>query len=149
MPVVASKVAEIDGLDGGVRYTPRQDQSDPGLPLTLGEFPIVLIVPSAGIDLSYASGAVLADHTMVTLSLYVAQGFLPEAVDVAIGFIEPMKKKLAQNYHMDETLEHFRPLTPWWEGPSGLEYASQLYTGINFYFQAKENHDDPGILLDG
>ncbi len=138
MPILASKILEIDGLDGGVRYTPRQDPSEPGLPKGLGEFPIALIIPGVGMELTYASQAIIADHTAVTITLYTAQGLLPEAVDIAIGFVEKVKVKLAASNTLDGTVSHIEPLAPWWEGPAGLEYASQLYTGVNFFYQVKE-----------
>lgn len=146
MPTLASKITEIDGLDGGVRYTPRALDSEPGLPGALGEFPIALIVPSIGLEMSYASSAIIAEHTAVVISLYTAQGFLPEASDIAVPFIEKIKNKLATNFTLDGTVAHIRPLAPWWEGPAGLEYAAQLYTGINFFYEVKEK---VGITISG
>lgn len=138
MPTLASKILEVDGLDGGVRYTPRGEENEEGLPAALGEFPIALIIPNVGLELTYASSAIIAEHTAVTISLYTAQGFLPEAADKAIEFIERIERKLAANNSLDGTVGHIRPLAPWWEGPAGLEYAGQLYTGINFFYEVKE-----------
>lgn len=149
VPTLAMRLAEIDGLDGGVRVTPRQDQSAEGLPLKMGEFPIILIVPSGGLELNYASGAILSDHTMITMSLYTAQGFLPEAADLALGFVQKVKDKMAQNHTLGGLLSHIRPLSPWWEGPAGLEYAGSLYTGINFFYEAKEKNAAMATLLTG
>ena len=138
MPILASKIKEIDGLDGGVRYTPRQDPNEPGLPKGLGEFPVALIIPGVGMELAYSGSAIIAEHTAVTITLYTAQGFLPEAADIAVPFIERIKNKLAINYSLDWTVSHVEPLAPWWGGPGGFEYASQIYTGINFFYQVKE-----------
>ncbi len=150
MPTLASKIREIGELTGGVRYTPRAELSEAGLPLALGEFPIALIVPSIGLELSYASKAIIAEHTAVVISLYTAQGFLPEAADIAIGFIDKVERKLALNYTLDGTVGHIRPLAPWWEGPAGLEYAGDLYTGINFFYEVKEKlGGSKSIPLDG
>ena len=146
MPTLAKKVEEVAGLEGGVRYTPRAEPSLPGLPAALGEFPIALIVPSIGLEETYASSTILAEHTAVVISLYTAQGFLPEAADTAIGFIVKIQTKLAGNYSLDGTVSHIRPLAPWWEGPAGLEYAGQLYTGINFFYEVKEK---VGIAISG
>ncbi len=114
--------------------------------MALGEFPIALIVPSIGLEQTYASSAILAEHTAVVISLYTAQGFLPEAADIAIGFIDLIQKKLAANFSLDGTVSHIRPLAPWWEGPAGLEYAGELYTGINFFYEVKEK---VGIAISG
>ena len=146
MPILAQKIGQIPGLDGGVRYTPREEENDPGLPAALGEFPIALIVPSAGMELAYASSAIVAEHTAVVISIYTAQGFLPEAADIAVPFIELVKNKLAISYTLDGTVSHIEPLAPWWEGPAGLDYAGQVYTGINFFYQVKEK---TGIAISG
>ena len=138
MPTLADKIEEVAGLEGGVRYTPRALESQPGLPAAIGEFPIALIVPSIGLELNYASKAIIAEHTAVVISLYTAQGFLPEAADIAIGFIDKIQKKLAASYTLDGTVSHIEALAPWWEGPAGLEYAGELYTGINFFYTVKE-----------
>ena len=138
VPILAHKIAEIDGLDGGVRYTPRQDPEEPGLPKGLGEFPIALIIPNLGMELAYASSAIIAEHTAVVITLYTASTFLPEAADIAVGFVDKIETKLAQNYTLDGTVSHIEPLAPWWEGPAGLEYAGQVYTGINFFYQVKQ-----------
>lgn len=139
MPTLGTKVGEIAGLDGGVRTAVQSSNNTEGLPPSLGEVPVALIVPTEG-RVEYSAGGAAHEYVQVAITLYFAPGILAEAVNKAVPFIALVRNKLAGEMSLDGTVVSILPDPDvWFEGPGGVNYAGQEYTGIVFHYWVKED----------
>jgi hypothetical protein len=141
MPVLETKVGELAGLDGGARSSYPANANDPGLPARLGEYPIAIILPASG-QIDYSQGGPNNEFHDVRIIIFTATGVVAEGHQVAVPFITRMRDKLAANLKLEGTVDHILPREApanWYEGPGGIEYAGELYTGISFFYRVKQN----------
>lgn len=132
MPVLKAKIKEIQGLEGVRDYT--------DLPGSLQEFPLAIIMPTAG-DLQYSAGGPCLMFTDVVITIYTAGQILPEAMSQAVPFISLVRDKLAANIQLNNTVHNIGPVSDgrWFEGPGQIEYANKNHVGIMFRYTVKEN----------
>ncbi len=141
MPTLETKVGEITGLDGGARSPYQSSNDSTGLPHSLGELPVAIILPTA-MQVEYSVAGPFIEVTDVQITIYVVTGILAEAMNSVIPFVQRMRDKLAANISLSSTVNHILPVAApakWMEGPGGVEYARKIYTGVIFHYQVKEN----------
>lgn len=139
MPTLVAKLAEISGLDGGVRY-----YAD--MPGALLEFPILVVTTVNGDETWGASLGAVGLHELQA-TLFVSTQFLPESHSIAVPFIKRVRDKLAANVTLGGLVDHVGPSPEgkFYSGPGRITYASQdgqdlEYAGIIFRLQVKD-HD--------
>lgn len=132
-PTLKANMAAVAGMEQVHLY----DE----LPGSIMAFPTMLIVPTGG-DQEYSLGGPAIAHHVVQMTLYVAHQIIPEAMAVAVPFIELVRNALAADIQLGANCEHCLPVTapaPFYEGPGGIEYANKIHLGIIFRVTVKEN----------
>lgn len=144
MPTLETKIGEITGLDGGARAARQASNDDEGIPGALGEYPIAIILPTAGRLVWGGAGGLATglahEYTEVQITIYFAAGMLPEALNTAVDFIKLVRNKLVTDHDLDNKVVSILPNPEgWYEGPGGVEYAGKEYIGIIFRYIVKED----------
>jgi hypothetical protein len=132
MPKLKTKLAEVSGLIQVHQY----DE----LPATLLVFPCAIITLKLG-SYSYGTGGpLLADHE-IQITVYTSAQILPEAHNVAAGFIEPVRNKLAANMKLDGTVKAISPTSegPTYQGPGQITYGDKAHVGVAFHYRIFED----------
>ncbi len=132
MGVLKTKLAEISGIKEVRKY----DE----LPGALLVFPIALITLKAG-SYSYGTGGPELAGYEIQITIYTSAQILPEAHNVAAGFIEPVRNKLAANMKLDGTVAAIKPTSegPTFQGPGQITYADKPHVGVTFHYVVLED----------
>lgn len=143
MPVMKAKLAEISGLDGGVR-----DYTD--LPGALGEGPIGILLPRSARHVYNAGGPAVWLHQL-QFTIYQVQQPLDEAYSQLVPFIKRVRDKMAANVQLGGlswsggSVAHWLPLpeADFYDGPGYVawgrtEGTANEYLGIIFRMELKE-----------
>lgn len=132
MPTLKTKLAEITSLT--------QVHSYNELPASLQAFPCAIITTRRG-NFEYGLGSpAIAEHD-VDIAIYTSDQILAEAHNVATGFIELVRDKLAASMQLGAAVVIIMPAPdgPTYEGPGQLLYADKRHTGVVFHYRVTEN----------
>lgn len=143
-PILKVNMEAIVGFAGGAGQVHLYDE----LPGTIMAFPTMLILPIGG-DQEYSLGGPAIAHHVVQLTLYVANQISPEAMAVAVPFIELVRNALAADIQLGANCEHCLPVTapsPFYEGPGAIEYGDKTHLGIIFRVTVKENESGTFVV---
>lgn len=132
MAVLKTNMAAVSGIAVAFLYS--------DLPGDIKAFPAITIVPTGG-DEDYSLGGPLRSYHNVTMTLYVTNQLIPQAMAKAVPFIESIRDKLAGDIQLGGTVEYCLPAEPFYEGPGALYYGDKLLLGVNFYLKVKVNND--------
>lgn len=132
MPTLKAKLAEISGLQAVYPYNE--------LPASLMNMPCAVITTGSG-DFSYGLGEPALGEHEVQITIYTSAQILPEAHNVAAGFIGPVRNKLAANIKLGGTVVKILPSPdrPTYEGPGQIPYADKTHIGVAFHYRVYEN----------
>jgi len=132
MPAVKAKWAEIEGI---VQVHTYDD-----LPASIQVVPCAILLLSGGSYDYSAGGPSLAFHELRAI-VFVSLQILPEAMAVAVPFIERVRNKMAANWRLGGIVEHIVPAPGgrFYEGPGRVTYGDKEHLGIVFHFEVKQN----------
>lgn len=132
MPTLKAKLVEITTLQAVYAYNE--------LPATLMDMPCAVITTGPG-DFRYGLGEPALGEHEVQIAIYTSAQILPEAHNVAAGFIGPVRNKLAANIKLGGTVVKILPSpdAPTYEGPGQILYADKTHIGVAFHYRVYEN----------
>ena len=132
MPKLKTKLSEVSGI----REVRQYDE----LPAKLLVFPTILITLRDG-WYRYGTGAPELSEHDIQITLYTSEQILPEAHNIAAGFIEPIRNKLAANMKLDSTVKAIMPTPegPTYQGPGQITYAERPHIGVAFHYRVLED----------
>lgn len=117
LPKLAAFLAELPGLDGGVRYFAN-------MPGALLEFPIGLLTT---IDGTVSPGASVGsiDLTQLQFTIFATSQFIPETHTLLVPFITRLRNKLAGAVTLSGAVARVGPSSEakFWTGPGRVAYA--------------------------
>jgi hypothetical protein len=136
MPTLATTLATLSGLDGGVRY-----YAD--MPGVLLEFPIGLLTTVDGVVGPGASVGTI-DVTQLQFTIFATQQFIPECHSLLIPFVARVRNLLAANTTLGGLVQRVGPSSEdkFWSGPGRVAYThaagnEQEYGAIIFRLEVK------------
>lgn len=117
MPRLAAFLAELPGLDGGVRYFAN-------LPGALVELPIGLLTT---VDGTVGPGASVGsiDVTQLQFTIFSPSQLLPESHSFLVPYITRLRNKLAGSVTLGGAVQRVGPSSEakFWTGPGRVPYA--------------------------
>ena len=132
-PKLTKVLKDVNGLEKSYQYD--------DLPGAITVSPSTIWLPKMGPTLTYGFSSPTIMITQVQITLYLNASLLPTGVSKAVLLIDPILRVLAANMTLDGTVNYIMPRKdgPVWEGPAGLGYGTDVLTGVNFYYDVKEN----------
>jgi len=132
MPTLKTKLTEVSGLLAVYPYNE--------LPATLMNMPCAVITTRSGV-FSYGLGEPALGEHDINIAIYTSAQILPEAHNVAAGFIGLVRDKLAANIKLGATVVKILPSPdgPTYEGPGQLLYGDKVHIGVVFHYRVYEN----------
>ncbi len=132
MPTLKAKLAEITGMQAVYAYNE--------LPASLMNMPCTVITTRSG-NFRYGLGEPALGEHDIQITVYTSAQILPEAHNVATGFIELVRNKLAANMKLGATVTKILPTPdgPTYEGPGQILYADKAHVGVAFHYRVYEN----------
>lgn len=124
MPTVATKFGAVTGMTQVHTYD--------SLPATLKAFPCLVLLPTRG----SASYPMIVHGLQMTL--YTTAQVLPEALGVAVPFIERIRRVVITSSQLGGLVQAWYLAPDWYEGPGGIAYGDKMHTGIIFRSFIKE-----------
>ena len=131
MPTLTENMGLVAGIEQAHDYS--------SLPGSLQVFPCIVVLPVSGTQTGGKSAPGISLH-QVQITLYTGNQVLPEAMGVAVPFIELIRDAIYADVTLSGNCAHCLPRADgtFYEGPGAIRYAGQELCGIAFYVTIKE-----------
>lgn len=113
------------------------------LPSTIAVSPMIVWMPTDGLSLTYGLSTPNIQIMQIQITLYVTAPLLPTGVGILVPFIDKIPRAIAAKMTLENTVNYIMPRMEGnaWEGPGDINYGEGQFTGVNFYYNVKENLD--------